>query len=471
MKTHSLRLRMTLTTTTLLFVVLALVLAVLTLGYASRLRHDLRHRLVTAGTTVAASDSDQSARQIAGGLALEGITTRIDSTPLPRPDKGWTFTSPIKAGTGLATHGDMLSLTQTLSNGTRVTFTASEAPINASIASLLRLETIIGLVGLATALALVVLVTRLNMRPLLRVVETATAVSDGDTTQRLSPDRTDTELGAMAAAFDKMVDSLQQAVAEARTAEAMMRRFVADAAHELRTPIAAVQASAEQLLREQPQRPERDELEAAIAAGTMRLGNLVGDLLSLARLQAAPDPHDDAIDLAAVVDAAVADARLRGGAATIDCTTNSLVGCGNADALMRALRNLLDNAVGAAPHGAITVTLAAAGNQAVITVIDTGPGVPAPDRERIFEPFARLSNTPTPGTGLGLAIARTIARQHRGDLRCEPSVRGATFTLRLPIATINPSDHTTATPSRDKTRDASRAVMVSVSSRRRLSHS
>jgi two-component system, OmpR family, sensor kinase len=100
------------------------------------------------------------------------------------------------------------------------------------------------------------------------------------------------------------------------------------------------------------------------------------------------------------------------------------------------VRNLLDNAATAAPGGGrIRLELDGTPSEALVRVVDDGPGVPPADRERIFERFVRLDGrSGRPGAGLGLAIARGIARQHGGDLRCDTVERGASFTLLLPAA-------------------------------------
>ena len=107
---------------------------------------------------------------------------------------------------------------------------------------------------------------------------------------------------------------------------------------------------------------------------------------------------------------------------------------GDADALGRVLRNLLDNALAAIPRaGEVRVGLARVNGNVELRITDNGPSVPEVERERIFERFVRL-DPGTPGTGLGLAIARRIARQHAGELTCDTCETGASFTLRVPAA-------------------------------------
>jgi signal transduction histidine kinase len=433
MKTGSLRKRVAVVTLSLLAIVLAAVVAAVTLAYRSKLESDLRSRLDAAGAAVERARSGSAAKPLVQGLALEGIATRIGSAlqPLP-PGKGAPGTAPVKSGSSIHTRGSLLVLDEVLPDGTQVSFSTSQASVDHAIANLLLVEVVVALVALALATLLVVRGTNAALRPLSEVIETATRIAGGDWTLRLRPSRTDTELGSLAAAFDHMVDALETAAEEARASDTATRRFLADASHELRTPIAALQASAETLLREQPERPERDRLEAQLARDTTRLGRLVDDLLGLARLEAQPDREP--VALADLTREAVANAQAHTSAhVTVDLDGEPTV-YGDANALNRILRNLLDNAVAAAPDGDVHLRLTRSNGEIEVQVTDTGPGVPDKDRERIFERSIRLDPT-KPGSGLGLAIARRIARQHNGDLTCDPCPDGASFTLHLPSAT------------------------------------
>jgi signal transduction histidine kinase len=302
------------------------------------------------------------------------------------------------------------------------------------VTNLLLVELLVAAAALALATLLVLQGTRTALRPLSSVIETATRIAHGDSELRLKPSRTDTELGSLAAAFDQMVDALDAAIQEARASDAATRRFLADASHELRTPIAALQASVETLLREQPERPERDRLEASVARDSERLGRLVNDLLGLARLEARPTRAPT--DLASIARPLLEHAQTRAPDATITLSAdNDTTVSGDPDALERVLRNLIDNALAAIqPTGRIDVHLRRVNGYVQALVADDGPGVPEHQRQRIFERFVRLDPS-KPGHGLGLAIARRIAHQHQGDLTCDPTPKGASFTLRLPTET------------------------------------
>jgi two-component system, OmpR family, sensor kinase len=422
MKTGSLRARVILTTLALLAIVLAAVVTAVTLAYRAKLNGDLRDRLTNAAAAVERAGSAPAVKPLIPGLALEGIATRFVAAP---------GTGPTKTSSTIRTHGSLLTLDEVLPDRTRVVFSASRASIDQAVTDLLLVELLVAAAAFALATLLVVRGTRTALRPLSAVIETATRIAHGDSKLRLEPSRTDTELGSLAAAFDQMLDALETAIEEARASDAATRRFLADASHELRTPIAALQASAETLLREQPERPERDGLEAAVARDSERLGRLVDDLLGLARFEARPSRTP--IDLAAIARPLVEEARMRAPQATITLgADNDTTVRGDGDALERVLRNLIDNALAAIqPTGRIDVQLRRLNGYIQTGVADDGPGVPEHQRQRIFERFVRLDPN-KPGHGLGLAIARRIAQQHHGDLTCDPTPNGASFTLRLP---------------------------------------
>jgi two-component system, OmpR family, sensor kinase len=446
MTTGSLRTRVALVTLSLLTLVLALVVAAVTLAYRSSLERDLRNHLDAAGAAVMQAGSGSAAKPLVRGLALEGIATTIASArvPLPPGKAGPGRAAPIKPGESIRSEGSLLVLDETLSDGTRVTFSASSSGISHAVNRLLLVEVLVALGALALATLVVLQSTSTALRPLNQVINTATRIAAGDRSLRLRPSRTDTELGSMAAAFDRMVDTLAAAIRQAENSDAATRRFLADASHELRTPIAALQATAETLLREQPARPERDRIEAALARDAARLGRLVDDLLGLARLEA----HSifDSLSLNAVIRSAAADAASRAPNTKIDLDlVDDVTIEGDANNLTRLLRNLLDNALAAvSPAGNVRVSLHQTGDHIDTRISDDGPGIPAQEREHIFERFARLDPT-TPGSGLGLAIARRIAHEHGGDLTCDPVPAGSSFTLHLPTGKHRPEALRTAT--------------------------
>lgn len=424
MSTRSLRTRLSVTTLAFVAAVLAVVIAAVTLAYRARLYDDLRGRVTHAAAVVAHAGSAPALKPLIPGLTLEGIAVRFTAPP---------GTGARKTSSTLRTQGSLLTLTETLRDRSTIVFSSSNAAIGDEVTNLLLVEVLVAIAALALGAILIARVTQTAIRPLSVIIETAARIAEGDSKLRLSPSRTDTDLGRLASTIDRMLDALDSAIEEARANDSATRRFLADASHELRTPIAALQASTETLLREQPDRPERDRLEAAVARDSARLGRLVDDLLGLARLEAHPQMVP--VDLTAIAGALLDDARSRAPSTAITLTMN---GDGNVigdpNALERVLRNLIENSLSAIqPIGHLELTLTRSGDVIDVVVRDDGPGVPNHEVKRIFERFVRLDPGKA-GHGLGLAIARRIARQHGGDLVCEPSQNGAVFRLQIPAA-------------------------------------
>ena len=212
------------------------------------------------------------------------------------------------------------------------------------------------------------------------------------------------------------------------------RRFVADASHELRSPLARMRAELEV---DQAHPGSADPLATArsVLDEVTGLQGLVDDLLLLARGDAAAlDGSGGPVDLDEVAGRLAARARTAG----VDVDTRGLEPVqvrGNAAQLERAVANLLDNAVRHA-RSRVVVTVSEAGGLAVVSVADDGPGIAAADRDRVFGRFTRLDDARSAGggAGLGLAIARDIAERHGGELRLAADGQGARFVLELPIA-------------------------------------
>jgi signal transduction histidine kinase len=234
-----------------------------------------------------------------------------------------------------------------------------------------------------------------------------------------------------------------RALVPIRAAFATERRFVADASHEIRTPTAIIRASAEVLQREDLVLPDGRDLAVDIVGEADRLGRLVEDLLALAASERGTLSVDRRpIDLAEVAAATVRRAGplaaeqgvILGGPPE---PLAALPVLGDPDRLLQLLLVLLDNAFRVSPQGGhVEVTASIDGRRAQVAVSDQGPGVPVDERERIFEPFARLGNRrrESRGSGLGLAIARRIAELHGGTLVVgDAPGGGARFVLAIPL--------------------------------------
>jgi len=198
------------------------------------------------------------------------------------------------------------------------------------------------------------------------------------------------------------------------------RRFVADAAHELRSPVAALALQIQLVERAQGDAARAAAL-AELKLGIARSGRLVHQLLDLARLEpGVPAEVHAPLDLAALVrevtGAFAASADDKGIDLGVDAPPAVLV-AGAASELRSLVANLVDNALRYAPgSSAVTVSLREAADHVELIVEDAGPGIPEADRERVLQRFQRLAGDPTPGSGLGLAIAKAIVERHRGAL-------------------------------------------------------
>lgn len=334
-------------------------------------------------------------------------------------------------------------------NNAQLTLVAVTSAIEQAQSQLRTVLLLVGLGALVVTGVVLIITVRLALAPLDIMTGLARSIARGGRGRRLSPTRSDTELGRTAAAFDDMLDALEgverQAIAAeaaSRASEERTRRFVADAAHELRTPIAGVQAAAEAVLQQAPDaaQEDRDRLHLLLVRESKRAGQLVNDLLDMARIDAGVELSPAAVDLRALAD--VQADRIRVQAPDVDVRVEgpSLTVWVDEARITQIVANLLDNARHAIePDGHIGVWLRPVGRFAELLVTDDGHGVPPADRERIFDRLVRLDtgrDRRFGGSGLGLPIARGFARAHGGDLTCEapaPGERGAVFRLLLPI--------------------------------------
>ncbi|EUA55108.1 HAMP domain protein [Mycobacterium intracellulare 1956] len=335
-----------------------------------------------------------------------------------------------------------------LPDGSRVILVADTTQTTQVTHQLRGLLIAAGLVTLLIAALLLIVVSRAALRPLDRLTALANAITTGDRGRRLHPERTDTELGRAASAFDGMLDALekserraQRAADTAQRAETATRRFLIDAAHELRTPIAGIQVAAEQLAYSASARSDDGQYRRAdlLLSDARRAGRLVSDMLDLSRIDAGLALERQDVDVAAVLDGEADRAAMLAPQISVSRTgSTALTLQVDATRLSQIVSNLLDNARRYTPAGgAITIDLRAHDHVAEVTITDTGPGVPDDERDRVFERLLRLDAGRARdhgGAGLGLAIARALARAHGGELVCLPHEGGARFRLSLPRA-------------------------------------
>jgi two-component system, OmpR family, sensor kinase len=263
------------------------------------------------------------------------------------------------------------------------------------------------------------------LRPLDDVIETAREIARGRTGARLGAGGQGTELGRLAEAFDEMLDVQEASVAAAHAEEARSRRFLADAAHQLRTPVAGLRAASEALLHD-PETADRDRLLAHLAREASRTGRLLDALLRVAEQDRGDVPVRRSVDLVALVRDEMARQHPLAPRLTFDLAAPSTCRLEtDADGVREAMANLLDNARRHARE-CIEVTLERDDHLVTIRVADDGLGLRPGTEEHVFERFVSLDDRG--GAGLGLAIARSTARAQGGDLRW---VDGA-FELTLP---------------------------------------
>ena len=385
----------------------------------------------------------QLARQLArAGAGPQQIVNRVQAGGVEAYlvlKNGTEFGTPITAGPTVKTTTITLNA-PTRVDGAQLTLAVDTSLVSGARRTLRRVLLITGLIALLVSAALVAAAVRLALRPLDSMAALAKTISQGNRGSRLAPTRTDTEIGQTAQAFDEMLDELEGAETRARQAEERTRAFLADAAHELRTPIAGVQAAAETLLHHDDQldHEERQHLQVLLVREAERAGALISNLLAAARLDAGIDLDLAPVSLRTLVHSEIDRVRLMRPEAKVTMSGPEVVARADAAKVSSILRNVIDNALRAAgPQGMVHIVVREQDQFAIAEIWDSGPGVPPSERERIFERLVRLDHgraSDAGGSGLGLAIARGYARAHGGDLTCEdPRGIGAMFRLVLPL--------------------------------------
>lgn len=433
MRTPSLRRRVILSAVGVLAVVLLVLDVFIFLRMRDQLERTLDDVLQTRVDIAQTIGEELPAEVIAARLTELGIPALV-RTPDGREYRAEPATPRFSQG-GIPTTLPFPRVDQTtvLSDEVRVTVYATRAGVDTALRRLLVIEALGTGAALVLATILLGAVSGSSLRPVGEVVSTARRIAAGRSGERLEPDREDTELGRLAVAFDEMLDSLEAAIADAQASEERTRRFLADAAHQLRTPLAGIRASVEMLLREDD--PEaRDQLMGNLVRETGRAARLLTALLRMARLEQERPPDRVRVDLRELVTAEAERARDLAPQIEIRIDAEREVSTAELDpGLVReALANLLDNARRHA-RATVTVRLASPDGLVIIRIEDDGPGIPEGADELVFERFATLDGRG--GSGLGLPIARAAARAHGGDL----VHRGGGFELTLPSGPTVPS--------------------------------
>jgi two-component system OmpR family sensor kinase len=299
---------------------------------------------------------------------------------------------------------------------------------------------------LATAIIVVVLgsvtwwVVRLGIRPIKQMTATAVRISDGDRTQRVTELSAATEAGELGGALNHMLGRLDDAFAQQAASEDRLRRFVADASHELRTPVTTIRGYAE--LYRVGGLADGDSLDEAMRRTeqeAIRMARLVEDLLNLAKLDEDRPLERREVDLAALVNDAARDAAAvdPGRVITADAAEPVVVR-GDEDRLRQVIANVVGNAIVHTPPGTpIELRVDAADGSAHIAVTDHGPGMPPEVAAKVTQRFyradpARARNRG--GSGLGMSIADAAVSAHGGSIGVDSVVgQGTTVTVTLPM--------------------------------------
>ncbi len=316
-------------------------------------------------------------------------------------------------------------------------------PVSHTVTRLLASTALIGSLGLVLSLVLGHFAVRRAFRPLSRIEDTAAAIAEGDLTQRVPVRQADDEVTSLSRSLNSMLAQVESSFAVREASEERMRQFVADASHELRTPLATVRGYAELYRQGAVRDPEAvGSAMERIEAESGRMGALVEDLLTLARLDEEPEVEMTDVDLTVLAADAVADARARAPERRIQLVgmtggVEPTVVRGSEPRLRQVVTNLVANALRHTPDGTpVEVAVGTDDGRACLEVRDHGPGVPPGISTKVFERFYRADPSrgrgSGGGTGLGLAIVAAIVAGHRGRVGvAETPGGGATFVVRF----------------------------------------
>jgi len=338
-----------------------------------------------------------------------------DGTQLYRSASGRLLPDPVVLGFSDIKTGDASYRVYAMATPLQVTQVAQDVRVRSATARALALHSVGPTVAAAPLLMAVVWwVVSLSLKPVARTRAQLAARQPDD----LSP-VSETDLPDE---IRPLVQELNLLLARVRQAFALQQQFVGDAAHELRTPLAALALQLQGLRRAGDDRDAREQAIARLSEGVTRATRLIEQLLSMARHEAgSPPPTLAPTDLVQAVRDAVMQVLPAANARRIDLALegpdHALV-AGQADALVLLVRNLLDNAVKYTPHeGQVRIGIDATAAHAITLVVDdTGPGIPATERERVFDRFYRADPTQAQGSGLGLSLVRTLAHRHGSEV-------------------------------------------------------
>ncbi|WP_233195652.1 HAMP domain-containing sensor histidine kinase [Corynebacterium sp. 13CS0277] len=318
--------------------------------------------------------------------------------------------------------------------GARVILAQDMGSTHQMISSLGIVLLLIGGLGVLVAIAAGAVAASAGLRPVKRLQNAVDYVARTDDLRPISVEGTD-EIAQLTNSFNGMLSALQ-------ASRHRQTELVADAGHELKTPLTSLRTNIELLMMvsqagsAQIAEQDRRDLERDVIAQLDELSTLVGDLVDLAR-EDGPEKDFEVVDLMETVETSLERVQRRRSDVTFDVAYQPWFVEGDPFALGRAVLNLLDNAAKWSPgDGVVRVVMKEVGDQLVLTISDSGPGIPVGEREKVFERFYRsIQSRSMPGSGLGLAIVKQVVNRHNGTVVAGESSDGGTMmTVTLPGA-------------------------------------
>ncbi|MCV7170266.1 HAMP domain-containing histidine kinase [Mycobacterium manitobense] len=321
--------------------------------------------------------------------------------------------------------------------------------VDDTVLSVLLIFGVVGAVALGAGAAVGIVVIRRQLAPLSRVSTAAREVADLELDRgevrlptpivEVDPAGAHTEVGQLGTSLNRMLERIFDALSARHASETRVRQFVADASHELRTPLAAIRGYTELAQRKSGELPD-DVAHAMnrVESETQRMTRLVEDMLLLARLDDGRPLEREPVDLSRLTVDAVSDAHVAGPEHrwSLDLPDEPVLVTGDEARLQQVLVNLLANARTHTPPGtSVTASLAVEAGDAVLTVLDDGPGIPQWLQPEVFERFARGDSSRSRrggSTGLGLAIVAAVVRAHGGTIGLDSEPGRTRFVVRLP---------------------------------------
>ena len=467
------RWRIAATTAGLTLIILVVFALVLGQVVGERIRNDFREELHSAARSLAAETSVQTDSVLgkvvdspplrAFALPQDAVITVLDQYghQLAGTNPGANLGPPTS---GVHSAGGLSVATEPITtSGSEPGFIQYARPHEGVNETVARLWLFLGagvIGGTLLAMLAGLAVADRAVRPIKALTGLARQItSTRDPSKRIPVPETEDEIGELARTMDGMLQALDDARSERELSLERQREFVADASHELRTPLTSIQANLELLQAGEPGGEDDQHAVDSALISTKRMSGLVSDLLLLARADAGRRVARTDLDLGQIAAGALREVEpLAGGRRLESHLEGPLPLRGNPDELHRMVRNLLENAVRHTPDKTtVELTARSDGDEALLEVVDDGPGIPRGMEDQVFDRFVRgegpADTAAGGGSGLGLAIVRAVAESHGGTVSAGRSTYGgARFSVRLPLEGVRePAEQDQAAARPDQT--------------------